>query len=476
MVASALDLSTAFGRFGLGPRAGDLAVISQDARGYVAAQLGGPQAALVPEGELISAAAGLATIFYRHGKVAATRGKPAGPAMAPDQATAPEDQAGGDAGGYHPELRPDLSTGQQILLRELESRLDLAVATRTPLLERLALFWTNHFVVSTGRPKLGFIAGAYEREAIRPHMLGRFEDLLIAATLHQAMLLYLDNQTSVGPQSPAGRRRDDGVNENLARELLELHTVGIGEGYTQADVIALAKVLTGWRYRLEKPVTPETGKVMFEPRLHQPGPKTVLGKRYDDAGPDEAMAVLRDLARHPATARQIARRLAGHFVADPPPPALVDRLAARYRDSGGDLTAVYKVLVAAPEAWALPPVKLRPPAEFVLAAARLLGRRPVPPRPLLALEGMGQPYFGAPSPKGWPDGNEAWVTADSVKSRLDWSLQVADRLIDTDDVPALADGLLGAALSAPTRAALAGAATRQQALAILMMSPELQRR
>src|ERR1051325_493963 len=243
-----------------------------------------------------------------------------------------------------------------------------AHAAEIGFVERLVWFWSNHLCVSS--IVVPFVAGGYEREALRPHVLGRFEDMLNASASHPAMLQYLDNARSVGPKSVAGLIYKVGLNENYARELLELHTLGVCTGYTQDDVISLAKVFTGWTL-LPAFTNPEHGvEFVFNPRIHEPGAKLVLGKSYADRGVGQGRDVLADLARHPATAEHVARKLARHFVADDPPAPLVDRLALRFRDTGGDLKEIAKALVAAPEAWDTPPIKLKRPNEWLTAMGR----------------------------------------------------------------------------------------------------------
>jgi uncharacterized protein (DUF1800 family) len=455
-LADELQLSLALSRFGLGAaRPGEIATIGADPRGYVRQQVTkGTVPALADRG-LTSASGAISAVLKRH-------------MMLKGQLPAEE------AKNYDPAA--DTKTSSTLLDLELGARAALAVETTTPFLERIALFWNNFFVVSTDRPKVGFVAAAYEREALRPHMLGRFEDLLGHAVLHPAMLLYLDNQSSVGPGSAVGRKKGHGLNENLGREVLELHTLGVNGGYIQADVVALAKILSGWRVNLDKPVTEHTGTAEFDPSYHEPGDKVLLGTTYREAGESEIRAALKNLAHHPSTARHVATRIVAHFVASPPPPAIVEAVAARYAAAGGDLRETFLALVDSDEAWRQVQVKLRPPLEFMLATARLIGREPRPPRLLVALQGMGQPYFGATSPKGWQEDNDAWISADGVKSRLDWSTQVADGHSAEIDILAMAERALGPALSAETRSAVAGAESRKQALALLIMSPEFQRR
>ena len=201
----------------------------------------------------------------------------------------------------------------------MAARIEHARTTDAAFLERLVMFWSNHFCVNANKGAVLGMAGAFEREAIRPHVLGRFADMLLAVEQHPAMLIYLDNQASTGPNSQVGRNRGRGLNENLAREILELHTLGVDGGYTQADVTNLARVITGWTVGQPNQPNAEHGRFHFAPARHEPGRHPVLGKRYGDAGVRAGEACLADLARHPSTARHIARKLAAHFVAETPP-------------------------------------------------------------------------------------------------------------------------------------------------------------
>lgn len=355
-----------------------------------------------------------------------------------------------------------------ILERELSARLRLAVETEAPLHERLVAHWANYFTVGN---RTRFEADM-ERHAIRPNLLGRFEDLLRACTTHPAMLGYLNNVQSIGPNSPIGARRGRGLNENLARELLELHTLGADGGYTQQDVVEVARILTGWTV----PRRPEGDPPFFVAAQHEPGPKTVLGRRYAEAGPDELHALLRDLAMHPSTARNVSRRLVRHFLGDTASLAILDAVSRAYLESGGDLAMVTRALVSHPESWSLPPHKLRPPAELLFAVARMMGGLPDGIRPRISLRAMGQPWQDPASPAGWPEGDDEWAPPDAIKTRLDWALLLAERIPAGLDARSLADAQFGEALSADTRRAVHRAANGGQALALLVMSPEVQRR
>jgi uncharacterized protein (DUF1800 family) len=392
---------------------------------------------------------------------------------------------------------------RDVIAADVRSRFNSATQTQRPFAERLVWFWANHFTVSLTKGSVRGLVGAFERDAIRPNIAGSFEQMLVAATTHPAMLRYLDNNQSAGPNSvfvqrAAKRaqkaspdmmeaRRIAGLNENLAREVLELHTLGAvngrpdqAGGYRQADVTAFAAVLTGWRI----PPQQADALIRFDPSWHEPGPKTVLGKSYD-AGPEALRAVLHDLAEHPATARFIATKLARHFIADEPPASVVDKLTAAYQRSRGQLAEVYRELIRSPEAWAAPAVKLKTPEEFVVSTMRVLGltarledraSTPLMNNATGIINTLGQRPQGAPSPAGWPDKADDWLGPEAVWQRMEWATRVADRVGRTVDARALASASLGAQLSEGTRLQIERAADGPQALALLLMSPEFQRR
>jgi uncharacterized protein (DUF1800 family) len=374
------------------------------------------------------------------------------------------------------------------MLQEVAARLVAAASTPAPFRERLVWFWSNHFTVSAEKALVFALVGSFEREAIRPHVGGTFADMLLAATRHPAMLLYLDNHLSVRKGwQPRGLRGSGStafplptdLNENLAREILELHTLGVKGGYTQRDVTEFARVITGWTAR---PIMFDLGQAspgfLFDPDRHEPGPRSLLGKTYSREGIAQGESVLRDLATHPATATHIATKLARHFIADEPPPAAVARIARAFRDSGGHLPTVHAALLDSPEAWTQPLAKLKSPIEYVVSCMRALpALRGAPPRGLFGtLRGMGQrPYF-APSPQGWPDTAQAWSGGDALWKRIEWAGIVASRLGSTADPLRLAAASYGPALSEGTRRAIERAESRQQGLALWLASPEFQRR
>ena len=373
-----------------------------------------------------------------------------------------------------------------IYMVEATARFKQAVDTERPFVERITQFWTNHFAVSVDKNLLLGLAGSLEREAIRPNVLGNFGDLLLAVESHPAMLLYLDNHLSVGPDSKAARNverrhteRKVGINENLARETLELHTLGVGGGYTQADVTSYAEVITGWSIGGEQGRRPqgEPGKFMFRAELHEPGPKVVLGKRYPDTGYEQGVAVLRDLANNPSTARFIATKLARHFIADDPPSKAVDRIAQAYMSSGGNLPTVYRALIDSPDAWTQPLAKYKTPSDYIVSSFRGLQIPMENVRaPLAPFELLGQRNYGPGSPAGWPDRSADWDGGSALMKRIEWADAVGQKLGNHRDAAELAPQLLGETLTSATRTAIARAASGSQAVTLLMAAPEFMRR
>jgi uncharacterized protein (DUF1800 family) len=493
---STRDAAMALRRFGLGARPGELKRIADDPRGFLLQGLAAPVSARINDpglepSHVTFAAAMEAQRLTRLARAAVNDASAAtkdgasapgapGSASADPPAPRPDMQAEPRPGAAPPKAEPGLPKAAQIRRQtfQLEAAARFAQAMRTdaPFVERLVMFWSNHFCVSANKGMVGGIAGAYEREAIRPHVLGRFADMLLAVEKHPAMLIYLDNQISVGPNSRAGLNRGLGLNENLAREILELHTLGVGGGYTQADVTNLARIITGWTVGNIGNVASEPGKFFFAPPRHEPGEWTVLGKRYRDGGQQTGEQVLADLARHPSTARHIATKLARHFVGDEPPPALVQRLERSFRETGGDLAALAKTLVETPETWAPPPTKVLPPYDFLIAMARGFAIEAAPLEVLRLTNMLGQPLWRPPAPAGWPDADGAWAAPSAVRERLRIAELAVRRIGALVDPRAAGDDLFGDALSGPTRQAVARAETREQGLELLIMSPDFQRR
>jgi len=490
------EAALALHRFGCGPRIGAIAAIGSDPRGALLAELDRPGIGRIADPDLLSGGeAARAAFHFRQQKRAqrlaqrAEREMEQQAAAAPAQpgaTAAPSDAAGTDnaenmAGtpetsmAAKPKRDPGPGIPQQLYLEEAKARIGAALGAELGLVERLVWFWSNHFCVSADKGGVRPLCGAYEREAIRANVLGRFADMLLAVESHPAMLVYLDNARSIGPDSLAGRNRGKGLNENLAREILELHTLGVRSGYSQDDVTSFAKVITGWTLAPPKQDPERGGEFVFNPRMHQPGPQHVMGKRYADAGVEQGRAVLLDLARHPATARHLAQKLARAFVADVPPAVLVESLAKRFEDTDGDLKEVAKTLVSSPEVWAAPREKLKTPGEWIVAALRATGASPPDIRPVLQAHNLlGAPLWRPPAPKGFPDDSAAWM--DGIAERLDIANQLARRMAPLVDPEGAVDLALGPLATAETRQAVARAESRPQALALLLMAPEFQRR
>ncbi|RTL48326.1 MAG: DUF1800 family protein [Bradyrhizobiaceae bacterium] len=486
----------ALNRFGLGARggaAGDFASAASDPRGFVMAELNRPNVALLEAPGLQPTPALAQLVFDYQNEVKQQReaAKKAADAMtaATDekpnvtnsmtgmaQANAMHPQSGNGAAAKEPPQPPNII--QRTYRAEALARLQRATMAESGFAERLVAFWSNHFCISANKGELARMwAGAFEREAIRPYVLGGFGDMLTAVEQHPAMLFFLDNQQSIGPDSRAGRNRKKGLNENLAREIMELHTLGVGGGYTQADVTSLAAILTGWTFAGRDGKLAAPGSFVFNANAHQPGPQKLLGKTYDDTGLTQGEAALSDIARHPSTARFIARKFAAHFIADDPPPALVARLEGVFKKSDGDLKAMTLALLDSNEAWRAPMTKMRTPYEFLVASGRLMGRIPDDPgRALGALNILGQPLWTPPGPNGFADSNGAWAAPENMKLRLDVASQLSSRIADTLEPVDLLQSFAGEVASRETRQTIERAETRQQALALLFMSPEFQRR
>jgi uncharacterized protein (DUF1800 family) len=380
--------------------------------------------------------------------------------------------------GAQPDAAKPLNVIQKTFRAEALARVQRALQADCGFGERLVTFWSNHFCISAAKGQLGRIwAGSFEREAIRLHVFGRFSEMLMAVEQHPAMLFFLDNQQSLGPDSRAGQNRKRGLNENLAREIMELHTLGVGGGYTQEDVTSLARIITGWTFAGRQGQLGPPGHFAFNANAHQPGPQKLLGKTYEDSGLTQGEAALADIAHHPSTAKFIATKFARHFVGDDPPPALVARLQDVFRKTDGDLLALATTLVDSDEAWQTPPTKIRSPYEYLIATGRLLDHIPdEPSRYLGGLNLLGQPLWTPSGPNGFADSNAAWAAPEGMKLRLDIAAQVASRLGDNVDPRDLLELVAADASSQETRHTVERAESRQQALALLLMSPEFQRR
>jgi len=462
-------------RFGLGARPGEIEACAADPRAWLQAQLKGPPP-LIQDPGLQSSAAMITAIDKLRAQNRLLK-------------AANADEASTAAGAGRAVLDAVVKLGElyrPAYVGEVTARLRLAAATDRPFLERITQFWSNHFAVSVDKAIVLGVAGSYEREAIRPNVLGSFSNLLLAVESHPAMLLYLDNFRSVGPDSMlAGRAlqragRTLGINENLAREIMELHTLGVNGGYTQADVTAFAKVITGWSIgAMGKGITGggEPGEFMFRTNIHEPGTQTIMGKRYAQEGQGQGRSVLLDLARNPATAQHIATQLARHFIADEPPPQVVTRLARVFTDTDGDLPSLYRALIGEQAAWSQSLAKFKTPNDYLISAYRALDlpieeARKVPP----LFANLGQRVWSPNSPAGWPDRSADWDGASALMQRLRWADEIGQRVGASVNAAQLAPRILGTTLSNDTRVALGRAASAAQAVTLLLAAPEFMRR
>ena len=470
----------ALNRFGLGARPDDAA--PADARGWLLGQISrfDPRAAVITA--LPDAAA--MTLQYRQNLAQLRRQGVVGIRRPGD----PEPPKGPEAEAMaNTAQRERRQAFAQAYGGQVNARLALSLTTATPFAERLVHFWANHFAISTDKLATATMGGPLEFEAIRQHIGGRFADMLLAVTRHPGMQFYLDQAQSIGPNSllgEAARRRNaprqPGLNENLAREILELHTLGAGN-YTQADVAGLAHALTGWSIggfvRRPLGVAAPDGQFVFQPAWHEPGDVTVAGRPYRQNGEAQALAILQDLALNPLTARRLALKLARHFVADAPPPALVDRMAAAYLAGGGQLPALYRALIEAPEAWATPLAKFKTPWDWLVSSLRALGRENVPPLQAIgALRELGQPVWRPGSPAGWEDDAARWAAPDALLRRVEVASRIAAPLAASIDARSLAPRILPGTLSAATASAIARAESPAEGLALLLVAPEFLRR
>ena len=380
--------------------------------------------------------------------------------------------------------RQDFRQDVQALYRAgVQARADSALATDAPFVERMVHFWSNHFCVSVDNPRVTAFAGAFERDAIRPHVLGSFADMALAVEQHPAMLIYLNQFQSIGPDSPAAARnvvRKRGLNENLAREIMELHTLGVRSGYTQADVTEFARALTGWTVDGLGGGRASEGNpdhFVFRPGQHEPGVRTILGKRYAQDGEEQARAALTDFAHAPATATHIATKLARHFAGDEPPPAMVARLADSFARDKGDLPTVYRTLIASPEAWVTTPTKFKTPWEWTISSLRGVGRRRVGEMQIAALQAqLGQRVWKPGAPAGWDDIAASWAGSDALLRRVEIAQRLAAPLGNGVDARAIAPQIMPASLSAATAEQIARSESPAGGVALMLVSPDFLRR
>ena len=464
---TAMSESQAFraaSHFGLGAGPGELEGIAGDPRGWLRAQLRAPAARPTALSDVPPSRETLSDFMEQ-----LTRQRRLKRSLAENDSGARDE--------FREMQRSLRRSMAEVVQAQVGARIRAGIETDTPFRERLVHFWSNHFTVSAAGGK-HFIASscvAFESEAIRGHLDAHFADMLLAVEQHPVMLIYLDNQQSIGPDSRVGRRRKRGLNENLAREILELHTLGVDGGYSQQDVTSLARILTGWTVANGRHVRGEPGTFAFMNVMHQPGDQMLLGRRYRDEGVRQGERALRDLAEHPATARFIATKLVRHFVADDPPEDAIDRVARVFSASDGHLPSVHAALLDLEQTWDRRHRKLKTPNELVVSSLRGLGLPRLPEKPLLgSLKLLDQFPFTAPSPAGWPDTAEHWGSPNAILQRIDWGTRLGERVGSAREPRAMLAHMTGPASRQVLQISVERAASAAQGLALVLAGPDFQ--
>jgi uncharacterized protein (DUF1800 family) len=487
----ALRTTTALNRFGYGARLGDRA--PSDSAGWLKAQFNQFQVRPAAFNRLASRdqiADAIVTYrdFTRTPEGEAALGERREASEAAKQAAPGRASHGATERLMHKDARLSKLDGydfaKQQNAMQIIARIQSAVETNAPFVERMVHFWANHFAVSADKhPMIGF-AGLMEFEAIRPHVLGSFEDMLIAVEQHPAMLFYLDQPQSIGRGSPLVKRSSKragnvpGLNENLAREILELHTLGVRSGYSQADIIAFAQALTGWGVSgISQKTDGANGRFGFTAARHEPGTRTFMNKTYSQSGEDQALAILRDVAASRATATHLATKMARHFMGDDPAPALVARLANSFQQSGGHLPTVYRTLIDAPELEG--GGKFKSPWDWTISTLRAIGKMPDPTERTFerTLRLHGQPVWRPGSPNGFGDLDADWASPNALTQRLETASHWSVGMKSAIDARMLARTLFpDQPLSDDTSEVISGADSAGQAVSLLLVSPEFLRR
>ena len=441
-------------RFGMGPRPGETLKIKQDPLGWAIAEL-----TAKPDTKALAGLPTAQDMLKQSMQYRMLRQK--------------EKKEGSDD-----EASKEIQMEQKNLIRnQVNAHLKQSATSKTPVLEKLALFWGNHFTVSATNNAVRPIVASFQREAVYPNLSGSFRDLLFAAETHPAMLVYLDNHISTGDNSRLGRRSKRGLNENLAREILELHTLGTDGGYALDDIQSLAKILSGWtverKARRGKQGGGEAGKTTFISLMHEPGTHDLLGKTYKANGAKQLLLALNDIAYHPTTAKFIAKKLATHYISDEPDESHVDEIAATFMKTGGDLPSIHSKTFELAMEHGEPFTKARDHYSYVIALSRALGLKDRYFRMLRpVLTDMGQSPFSAPGPDGWPDRREDWITPQGLMRRISFAEKIADRSRGRWDARELMESLYGEALSDATRTHIRRAESPAQGLVLALASPE----
>jgi uncharacterized protein (DUF1800 family) len=463
-MAASQDNFIAVTRFGLGAKLGDFTAVAGDPRGWLVNQLKPEYAQNQALNSLPSTME--AVQHLREDQQMKQQAKK-------DAAAAMDEGSKAMFAGKIKEAQQELN---QDYIKQVAALTRATVESTAPFFERLVQFWRNHFTVSITKQQDRILVTSFERDAIRPNVLGNFHDMLRASTRHPAMQIYLDNFHSIGPDSPAGQRQNKGLNENLAREIMELHTLGVNGGYTQKDVTEFAKILTGWT--IDAQGRGDGSGFFFAPRQHEPGSKTLLGVAYNEDGVNEGEEALTAFSRSPSTAKFIATKLARHFIADDPPENAVTTLQAAFTQNNGDLIPVYRTLIALDEAWQSPLAKVKTPNDLILSLLRATNiADSIEDKKLVgAFRMLNQMPFSAPSPAGWSDKASDWIGAEALLQRIDLA-RLISRAVHTQLEPAeVLENTIGPVASKDTRSAVTRAGSTQEALALLFSSPEFQRR
>ena len=455
----------ALNRFGLGARPGEADRVASDPRGWVLDQIThGNPAPIRGVGDTPGRFHALDA--WRRAKSEADKAEAA--ALAAGAPPPPKPLPPPPGPGKPPASPLDHPPGK-IFDSDLIQRTDQMAQSDTPVLDRLTAFWSNHFAISGTRDEVLVLAVPYENEAIRPALFGSFRDMLEATATHPAMTLYLDEASSVGPDSPFGQKRHKAVNENYAREIMELHTLGVSGGYTQKDVQELALAFTG----LGLDAADGEGAWFFD--RHEPGDRLLLGRKL--TGTRDQMAQALDiLASHPATIHHVCGKLAVHYCGDRPPASVQRHLAQAWRSSHGNLRALYAVLVDSPEAWAPWPLKYRTPQDFVLASGRAMRLQGHGRDMLQEMRILGHGPFKAPAPTGWSDADGDWLDPAGVTGRVGSAQRLAALAHPDVDAPGLLSQVALFPEATPTLDVVLNEPDQKRAIALLLASPEFQRR
>lgn len=494
-----IDFASVSSRFGLGARPDDVRVDK--------ARSGDPRRALLtqfdrfdPRPAAIAAAPTTATVargladYLDQAKALRAENQGmgrAGLAATPAMGTDGKAMGGSLADALKATRKYASQTARGEYLALVGARMNAALTSDAPFVERMVYFWSNHFAISVDKLAIIGLGGLLEVEAVRPHVLGKFCDMMLAVERHPAMLLYLDQAQSIGPDSRVGQtvaargKRKVGLNENLAREIMELHTLGVRSGYTQADVTEFARAMTGWSVSglARGPMSRftgtdgEPGNFVFAEALHQPGDRTIRGQRYPAGGEGQARSVMLDLCNSPATATHIATKLARQFAGDTPPQPLVDRLSANFLRTGGDLPSLYRVLIEAPELARAGVGKFKTPWDWSVSALRAVGTRQIEGQPVAALQNqLGQPVWKPGSPAGYDDFDASWAGPDALMRRVEAAAKIAQKVGNAVDPRQLAAAVLPGGGTPATLAAIGRAESPTDGLALLLVAPEFMRR